>query len=402
MKAFKTLLVAFAAIAFVGSASAQTVIRLTGSSAYRGPTHTALLHLLGAVGAGTTVSAGNSYGYTGTSLSGASQGVFKGTIAGNNVTVLTAWNGSIAGIQAVAATGTTVSVNYLDATTAATSQSGTSGLATGTVASTTSDVSMSDVYQSSSVFTGGSSVKYFTSFSQSTASAPSVSYVGLTDTVVGVVPFKWVASPGFPATTKGVTPQIAQKLFSSGQVPLALFTGSSSDEQNTVFAIGRDRDSGTRLTAFAETGVGALAAVKQYAIGGFDTVTPLPSLVTSHALTGTTTLLGLKVGSGNHGQGSGGTLAGLLRKTLSGTLAQGGTASNSAYYLTYLSTGDAGTAIAAGSSATDGSADRAAVELPYNGVTYSAAAVTSGQYTFWSYEHLYIGASAGADARNST
>ena len=52
--------------------------------------------------------------------------------------------------------------------------------------------------------------------------------------------------------------------------------------------------------------------------------------------------------------------------------------------VTYLGTSDAAS-VNAGQVAPRGNA----VDMKYNGVAYSAAAVKNGQYTFWGYEHLY-------------
>jgi hypothetical protein len=154
--------------------------------------------------------------------------------------------------------------------------------------------------------------------------------------------------------------------FGNGSCSLALFSGSNADETITVFATGRDPDSGTRTTAFAETNVGVASPVVQYqpTISGNNVTAhqPWPQIVVN----------GITFAIGNGGYASGGTLATTMQKN---TSALGG------YYVTYLSTGDAATAIA-------GASGSPAVELKYNGTTYSAAALAEGQYTFWGYEHL--------------
>src|SRR5262249_26974053 len=85
-----------------------------------------------------------------------------------------------------------------------------------------------------------------------------------TGNIVGIVPFKFVASDDAPASASNMTSQIARALFSTGKVPLSMWTGAATGHGVHAFAIGRDIDSGTRLTTLAETGLGALAVVKQY------------------------------------------------------------------------------------------------------------------------------------------
>ena len=337
MKSLKTILLAsFLAVACALPASAQTVVRITGSTAFRSATHTAITNIF---------AAGFTFGYTGASASGASQQIYTGTVSGNSVIIKTSWSGAVGGVQTVARN---INVNFLPNSTPQ-STGGTSGATVG-AESALPDVCMTDNYQSSTIF-------------------PTPALV---DQVVGVVLFKWVASIGAPAGLANINPQQAQALFGNGDLALALFTGLSSDRTTLippnndvarVFATGRDPDSGTRLTTFAESGVGVNSQVVQYepTISG--------SAVTGHAPWHPITVNGIPVPLGNGGYSSGGTLATTMTKT---TLAGIG-----GYYVSYLSTSDAATAIAGG-----------AKELTYNGIPFSLTAVQEGQYTFWGYEHL--------------
>lgn len=332
MKTTQLIMAGALALSAAGMAEAQTIIHITGSSAFRGATHAAITNSL---------QAGYTFGFSGASIGSASQAIFTGTAKTNGAAVIikTSWSGSVAGIQ-------TVANQYNVATwlTNSTPQSVWPG--TGNAPSvydppTPPDVAMSDTYQNSTPFTSPV----------------------LKQSIVGVVPFKWVASADCPMTNLNVTPKTAQNLFRTGKTPLALFTGNSSDEGNNVFAIGRDPDSGTRLTALAETGIGVFTVLKQY----------LPT-ISGNAVIGqqywtNETINGISVVVGNGGYSSGGTLAGVMGKTSQAGI--GG------FYLTYLSTGDAATAITAGGK-----------EASYNGVFYSTNAVQEGQYTFWGYEHL--------------
>lgn len=424
MRAFNALLAGCAVLASASFVNAQTVIRITGSSAYRGATHNAILN---------TMATGKTYGYTGSSLGSASQAIFAGTVGGESVIIKTSWSGSVAGVQTVSQG---LNVNFLPNSTTQ-SSGGTSGATTGTEAGIP-DVAMSDTFQNATPF-----------------KSPALSFV-----TVGVVPFKWVVNRGLtstsvavdttagsnigtvadttglsagmtitgnanipaaskigavtsgttftivkvsdgtavttttagsgvntvfaaPAPFNNITPQLAQAVWGSGSAELSLFTGSNADIGKKVFAIGRDPDSGTRLTAFAEAGIGVSATVTQFeptAVSGvLNSIRPWPQQ----------TVNGITFTPGNGGYSSGGTLAtqmGILTNSFEEKKADNTSyapaRTRSGYFVTYLSTGDATTAINAG-----------AKELAYNGVTYSLAAVQQGLYTFWGYEHLMYPAS---------
>jgi hypothetical protein len=168
---------------------------------------------------------------------------------------------------------------------------------------------------------------------------------------------------------------LAQALWSNGTAKLAQFTGNSADV-GTVYATGRDPDSGTRLTTFAESGIGVDSTVTQYK------PTTSGTKITSLAPYAPTVINGIAISEGNSGEASGGTLAGYFGLTTEDLGA--GT-----YIIGYTGTGDAPTATNLGGA-----------ELTHNGVAYSDAAVKEGKYTFWCYEHLlypstWSGASTG-------
>lgn len=118
------------------------------------------------------------------------------------------------------------------------------------------------------------------------------------------MPFKWVASNGFPGNN--VTDKQVQQLFTAGFMPLAFFTGNATgtgiplrtgDQLKVVYATGRDFVSGSRLGAFAETGVGANPTVVQYR------PTVSGTTITSLVKYPITTINGVSTGSlGNGGE----------------------------------------------------------------------------------------------------
>lgn len=372
MKTIKSLMAGALILAFAGLANATPAyIYIVGSTAYRGNTHTAIMHILGSTN-GTTLTSG-SYAYVGTALSSAGNAIFSGTYGGQAVIIKTSWTGSEAGIATVS-NGLTAS--FLPDSQAM-SQAGTqnAGSATDTE---TPNVAMADTFQ--------------------TAAHPAFQVTTLNDQTVGVVPFVWVASPGAP-TGLDMSAQFARNLLTNGNSPISLLTGNTSDEHVWAFATGRDPDSGTRTTTLAEIGYGVLNPVLQYKptitgqSGGFG------GSVSSHTLYPIQTINGISTnGVGNSGESSGGTVAKNVTATLPTSLITSTDPSATAcYYFTYLGTGDATNAIKNG-----------AVPMKYHGstivssyvvnspigtgtngsVTYNFAPIQEGNYTFWGYEHL--------------
>jgi len=231
MKAPKILVAGLLAFSLAGVANAQTIIHITGSTAFRAGAHQAISDIL---------QPGYTVGYSGSSLPSASQAIFTGTTYASNgaipVIIKTSWSGSVGGIQTVSQQ-LTISTWLTNTTPAGPSAPNNYD------PPAVPDACFSDGFQSSSPFT-----------------APV-----LLDHIVGIVPFKWVRNNGSPSTLSNITPQLAISLYTgTGSLPLALFTGLNSDEGTNVYALGRNADSGTRLTAFAETGIGVLNIVHQY------------------------------------------------------------------------------------------------------------------------------------------
>jgi hypothetical protein len=313
-----------------------------------------------------------------------------GSASTNYITVH--WSGSEAGIQSAAgpATGTNAkTVGFISTS------------ATGLVSSNSatnyyvSSLCFSDTYQSTSIFHGKvQGVTY------STLLAPS----NTQDGVIGVVAFNWVASAGFPSTN--MTIQLANYILASGNIPVAMFTGLASDQTSGAWLIGRNIDSGTRLTALAESTYGTTTPVYHYAVGTNYSITN--GLAVISGATNTNNIFPYPIETingivstfvGNSGYSSGETLCELMTKRYAsgasfktdtnGTSPSWYTGSN--YLLGYASTSDAN----AHTNATSNNL----IKMNWNKVSNSTTAIAQGQYTFWSYEHLYIGASAGADDR---
>ena len=354
MKINKILTGCIAALAITGAAQATTFrVYLTGSTAFRSQTNAALVVLYG-----TEVAKDNA------ALGSASNVLFHKLNfpnPGDDTYVKCSWTGSAAGVQAVAAASSVANPIFLsfynDAGTAFTD-------------SAKPDIALSDVYQGSTPFNGVGTRNIGTIGSPNNVQTTYANIEGNAPQIVAVACFKFVASTGFPAGGANMTPQLAQTLFPLGAMPLSQYTGLAADAGITVNAIGRNFDSGTRITALAESGVGTSAVLNQAqatenAPGSINAYVPYPREL----------LLGIDTQvAGNSGYASGSTLRGFLTDVVF----------DGSYLVTYLGTGDAAS-VNAGQVAPRGNA----VDMKYNGTAYSAAAVKNGQYTFWGYEHLY-------------
>ena len=346
MKAPKIFLASLLALSTASVAEAQTVIHITGSTAFRSAVHNAILQIL---------QPGFTYGYAGTSFTGASQAIFTGTAYTNNISVIikTSWSGSLAGIETVSQAYPSTVGTFLSNSTPQ-STSGTPSAPSTYDAPLIPEVCMSDGFQATSQY-------------------PTPVLAAQT---VGVVTFKFLRNAGAPASLTNMTPLLAQALWANGSLPLSMFTGNTNDATNLVYAIGRDPDSGTRKTAFLETGIQTFVSsltpnlVLQYEpLNGSGVVNKAnPGTITSQVPWPQETVDNITFVLGDGGYASGGDLAWAMKAT-------------SPYiYVTYLGLSDAATA--------EGSGGGVATEMTYNGVAYTDQAVQNGQYTYWTYEQL--------------
>ena len=235
-----------AVIAFATPAFADVTVRITGSTAFRAAANQAITNVFGQVGNSLT-----SYGYAGTSSSGASFAVWKGTISGisGNVYVKTAFQGSTGGIQ-------TIDQNKTRSDWGASTWSGASQ--TGTDGTTiTADVAATDSFQAASIYTAGA--------------GSNGGLNPLVDKAIGVIGFAFVK--GTAAQGTGSTPpagswtnmtSLNARSFLGGKTSLQLFTGNTLDKNKFAIAQGRDEDSGTRLETFAVSGFGTTTKPLQY------------------------------------------------------------------------------------------------------------------------------------------
>jgi hypothetical protein len=393
MKKIKLLLTAgFLALGIVSTASAATTLKITGSTAFRKALYAAIINKLGN---GTVKVA---YVASASGLGSANQATFVSSDGNTIVQCCMAgsvggvhWNGhnppinpataidgsgnpvgsNVAWISAatVASSGATASTSGDPAVIAGGAYLGTqSGVATSTWdPAAPANVDMSDSYQDS------------TPYSEFAAGMDALTE-GNSGNLPGVVAFTWAksldyanvdsAAPGGYGRFTNMTPLGFQNLEAEGIAPLSIFTGVASDSAVDVVLTGRDFDSGTRLCTMAESfGSPVLGPVDTAAVQYFG----LNASNGDVGLTGTGPTTHLQAfATETEGYSSGGSVKNLLLASI----ASGSVDANGKPFIlvAYLGLSDN---------------PSTAQDLTHDGYAYSPAAIEAGQYTYWTYEHMY-------------
>jgi hypothetical protein len=429
----KLIFSAAAVLAMLAStAKADVTVRITGSTAFRSAVHNALINILGA---------GCKAAYNGSSLSGANQAVFTGAVKGVTgvVTVETDWTGSLSGINALANNPTAGTgsgqLTFIDSTAipatgviAPVAGSGpdveNSVPTTGTSSNPDGSVpppfgltqGPSGGNPVTAVFTGNTPSSFDDTsglpadIALSDAAPTSTPYSGtgnpITATNVGVVPFIWVKSAadstdGDYSTYKrltNITAEEVSNIVANGYLGASDITGNTGDANAYIYVSGRDEDSGTRFDALAEAyNDNSSIEINQLEFAGSNTTA---GTVTGGTLeTSSLVLPPPNPASNVGGYNSGGTLAKWLQ-------AKGIDPSFTGYVVAYLGCADAEALVAPFDGTGVANTTVPATYVPgkvltYNGVTVSNAAVSSGAYQFWIFEH-YLVRSSGTGSFTST
>jgi hypothetical protein len=374
-------------------AFAGTTLKITGSTAFRKSLYAAIINQLGN---GTVKVA---YVASASGLASANQATFLNTTTGDCVQCCMA--GSVGGVHWVSNLPTQInpapsidgSGNPTTSTTAWISAATVT--ASGTTASTTGDpatISGGFYLGTQSGIPAGdydaaapAQVCMSDSLQSSTPYAAGTNDAALTDPInattgVGVVTFVWAkgqdysdvdtASPGGYARFTNMTDLQFQELEANGSEPLSFFTGNPADHAVEVDLTGRDFDSGTRVSVFAQAFQGPFnASVNTPAIqmqglnstnadvgtGGAAPITQINAFATETS-----------------GYSSGGQVKTLLLASIAPTTV--GFNGSPVILVGYLGTGD-----------NPGSA----LDLTNSGIPFSATACEEGQYSWWTYEHMY-------------
>jgi hypothetical protein len=247
MKPIKLLAVATAAVGLLTAANAQTTVYIAGAPALRTELTTAIENLVRGQAVERT--------FNGSAIITANVIRWRNaTIGGQgNVTIQINYNGSAAGWKTNAAR---QQVRFIPDSQAA--GSGATDVLTDLTAPATlavPDFHISNEFQASTPWRGRNTVSFpengFTT------------YQTLTDTIVGILPLRLVASPAAPAGLS-ITPALAQKLYKNGNLTLSELTGNTTDSNKRVYALSRGIDSGIRTLWAAANGVGTTTPIKTW------------------------------------------------------------------------------------------------------------------------------------------
>lgn len=391
----KLIIAAAAAVLSTSAAQADVVIHITGSTAFRSGTVTAIQSLMGT----GNFKAAYSTASGGSSTTNSNRAVIQGTIptvpSAGVVTFKCSWSGSTGGIKTL--------VQNIDVTTwpsvtnlpATNTTVGLPETGSGTVMSFALDTT---------VFPG-ETAKADVTMQDTTQAATGFTTATLTETRVGVVPFEWVAGNGSPAALNNITPLQAQAALSGG-APLSLFTGNPTDLSQMVYVVGRNFDSGTRLVSLTNSGLSPFASVQHVQAIVSGTAGATGSSITGLKLYQAEDVLGQSFTIGNSGYSSGGTVADILATPGVQSAALSGTGIPAAEQVLYTGTPNLiallGRSDATRACKTSPISGNTARRLSFNGIqlvngpilstgaptSYNDNLIKEGVYTIWEFQNL--------------
>jgi hypothetical protein len=363
---------ALLALGVISSASAQNVVYLTGSSAFRSTVYNALHSSAGPGAGGVFDAAPTEVEFGGSGASGANYMLFFGKIGGTDTYIDCVWSGSEAGIASVC------NVPLLNQD----RDGNTIPLAGSPATWLKADGSITMNGWTASAPTSGQLES--SSHQADLAQADTSQAVSLTPRVIntttdlkdygkqGVVTFTWVKNVNTTPTAAwnsllNITlPQVHSEL-ALGSLPVAFFSGNVSQTNTQVYLVGRNKGSGTRANTLVDHNYGPTTKdVQQFSIGGgVNPGDPTTGLVLQY--------------EAKNGYESGGGVAAALGIDGSCQQVDPFTGKTGWVAIGYLGCGDA---VKSGLTVANN-------WLTLDGVQESNGAIIEGQYYFWGYEHLF-------------
>lgn len=384
MKIIPQLSAALIALGIVSQAGADPVVYLTGSTAFRGTVMTALLNNTGTNNGGVFDSGTVTYvTYGNSSASGANYAVFHGNIQGSPVYIDCAWSGSEAGIAS--ACNTTLQ------------NQDRNGNPIPLAGSPETWLNVSNVTLNGSVISTnpGPSLLESSSHGADLAQADTSQNISWTpfvaNTPTALHDFGVEAIVTFTITRNNQTgnsgsgiptgasnewvncgnitlPQM-NTLLSQGALPAGFISGNTNDNDFTVYCVGRNLGSGTRMNMLGDSSYGAHRAVQQYSIGYGIEETPHQNAL-------------ILTNEGDNGYESGGDVAkalGILGSCQQADPFNGGTGW---FAIGYISPADALNTGNFGGEPTN-------CWCTVDGVFSNNQNIENGSWWYWGHEHLY-------------
>lgn len=385
MKTSNILSAALIALGLVATAKADTVVYLTGSTAFRSTVYAALDNNNGPANGGVFDSGTvTSTTYGNSSANGANYMVFHGTIGGTPMYINCAWSGSEAGIASACDTTLTnqdrngnpitlagspeVWLNITNVTLTSGGNTISTNPTTGSIyfepgTPHGADLSQADTSQA-------------ISWTPPVASAPNTELqdFGVEALVTFTLSKNVQPNPSNEWTRcSNITLPQLNILLQDGVVPAGFLTGNTNDNDFSVYLVGRNLGSGTRMNTLGCSQYGAHRAVQQWSIGyGIEETPHQESLILTN--------------EGNNGYESGGDVAKALAITngMTGSCQQadpfnGGTGW---YAIGYVAPSDALNAGNYGGEPTNN-------WITLDGWFSNNQNIENGQWWLWGHEHLY-------------
>jgi hypothetical protein len=420
MKTIQLAMAGMLALSIGGIASAQTIVNVSGSTAFRSLVVNTEVAVLSHVGSNLPGGSATS-AYNGSSLTGATYSIVHGYLSDGVTEVYfrNHWTGSAGGVADLTTGNTTLAQIPVSQTE---SVGGTSGAAT--TDSAAPNVAMSDALAAdvaAELATEGSQgvtdAGLITNSSGLKDGGTSGGANGGPVATVNFVPLLGALASGQSAPsallTTGLNQETLRTLVTYGSCPLSFVTNNPSDSTNFLIWVGRNEDSGTRIAYLGESRDGVTGSVSQFMAKQSGIAYPT-SYTYSSLSADSSGLTGFKLwprnwdlntipslnwnSTGHSGYNGGGDVAAILGSpdpvVATGftdgisNAPSGATGSSNYYFVTVIGTHDAQAAVGNG-----------ATILPYNGValsytggsggTYNFAPIQNGQYSLWNQEHLY-------------
>jgi hypothetical protein len=387
MKINKTIVAALLALGVISQASADPIVYVTGSTAFRSTVYAALANNTGTANGGVfdtgTVTA-ETWGNA--SANGADFMVFHGNISGVGYYIDCAWSGSEAGM----ASSCNASLQNVDRNGSSIALKGSPETwvnATNPLVSLTWPVNTNSASQSAYLEGGSHGADMnFADTSQTVSWTPKVTGTA-TDLKsygqIGVVTFTITknnqtgnSGSGIPAgassswsNVTNVTLAEMNILLASGEQLASFFTGNiANDSLTSVYLVGRNLGSGTRMNMLCDSTYGGHRPVQQYSIGYGVEETQVNSLILTN--------------EGNGGYESGGSVAkacGVLGSCQQADPINSGT---NWFALGYVGPSDALNTANYGGEPVN-------CWVTVDGVPSNNGTIENGQWWYWGNEYLY-------------
>jgi hypothetical protein len=360
----KSLLLGATGLGLGLSAQAQTTtVDIVGATAFRAAAHQSIM-------ASFTTLLG--YAHDGAAGEGAkaNRATYRGTFPGiTGTTVIRVnWTGSVEGVRSLASSNATADTFLTEG---AITKSGENAAKTSpTVPAKTAVMAFSDVAQSNTPYN-----------SPTLLGGP-----------VGIIAFAPVINKGANAAITNITTNQLRRIVFNGTIPASMLTGNAS-HNGTIYHVGRNDGSGTRVAFLSEIGHGGANPVKGYVINASTSKTALSNPILAPLTTNSTLYPKYSLSTdfaktnilGNGGYSSGSAIAGWMKLPSSGNF----------NIVSWVGTPDAITSV----NSVNGTVTGGRV-LSYNGERLNGVAagawteedrnkIRLGKYAAWNFENLY-------------